>query len=159
MEKDVQGRCRLTVPYLPVVNGGLGLNAPVNASGTTTTEAIQAMPHANFWSVREHLRPATGAAAVGDIPRYYSQDDEWGWAAAGGIMSDPVLWGQYDYPMKGAPDYHMPDPEIPDYDRARQVMVYGERNGITDRMDTGDIQVGPSGRRVLAFSDGAGNEE
>ena len=159
MAKDVQGRCRLTVPYLPVANGGLGLNAPVNASGTTTTEAIQTMPHANFWSVREHLRPATGAVAAGDIPRYYSQDDEWCRAAAGGIMSDPVLWGQYDYPMKGAPDYHMPDPEIPDYDRARQVMVYGERNGITRRMDTGDIQVGPSDRRVIAFSDGVEHEE
>lgn len=159
MQRNVQGVRRLAVPYLPVANGGLGLNAPVNASGTTTTEAIQTMPHANFWSVREHLRPATGAAAVGDIPRYYSQDDEWCRAAAGGIMSDPVLWGQYDYPMKGAPDYHMPDPEIPDYDRARQVMVYGERNGITRRMDTGDIQVGPSDRRVIAFSDGVEHEE
>ena len=158
MRKDANGECPLMFPYLPVDDGGLGLNAPVNKAGTSTAESIASMPHANFWSVREFLRPATGAANVGDIPRYYKDHGEWTWGETGGIMSDAVLWGQYDYPHKGNPEYHIPDTDIPDADLSKRSMVYARRNGTTQLMDTGDIQVGPHENTVLAVSYGAGRE-
>jgi len=158
MRKDANGECPLMFPYLPVADGGLGLNAPVNKAGTSTAESIASMPHANFWSVREFLRPATGAANVGDIPRYYKDHGEWTWGETGGIMSDAVLWGQYDYPHKGNPEYHIPDTDIPDADLSKRSMVYARRNDTTHLMDTGDIQVGPHENTVLAVSYGAGRE-
>ena len=153
------GERRLMVPYLPEDEGGIGLNAPVNKYGTNTLDDIKAMPHANFWSVREHLRPATGAVACGDIPRYYKENDEWVWGDTGGIMSDAVLWGQYDYPTKGGPDYHLPDTEIPDADLRTRILIYAKKNNGVDPavMDTGDVQVG-SGPKVISVSYGSNSE-
>lgn len=151
-------RRRLMVPYLPVSEGGLGLNAPVHKDGTVTTEEIKAMPHANFWNVRQHLRPATGATPVGDIRKYDKVGDEWEWGETGGIMSDAVLWGQYDYPRKGGPDYHLPDTVIPDADLTTRRLIYAKRNATTRVMDTGDIQIGPDTGKVFSVSYGTGNE-
>jgi len=156
MSKDEYGECRLMVPYLPVEFGGLGLNAPVNKRGTATTAGIESMPHANFWNVREHLRPATGATPCGDIPRYYKDGTEWKWADNGGIMSDAVLWGQYDYPRKGVPDYRLPDTVVPDADLSSRVLIYGKRNEESGIIDTGDIQVGSDTGTVIAVSLGTG---
>lgn len=148
----------LMVPYLPVSDGGLGLNAPANRNGTSTADAITNMPHANFWSVRDGLRPVTGATPFGDIPRYYKEDGVWKWGHAGGIMADAVLWGQYDYPAKGGAEYHLPDPDIPAADTSVQRLIYAKRNTYTRVMNTGDIQVGPNASKVFGISGGNGNE-
>jgi len=148
----------LMVPYLPASEGGLGLNAPVNKFGTNTLDIIKGMPHANFWSVREYLRPATGAITFGDIPNYYKDGDKWTWGDAGGIMSDSTLWGQFDYPMKGDPEYHIPDTDMPDADLTKRALIYGKRNVSTGIMDTGDVQVGPHEDTIISVSYGTGRE-
>jgi hypothetical protein len=63
-------------------------------------------------------------------------------------MSDPALWGQFEYPERGMVDYHLPDPEDPGDDRAIRRLVYAEGGG------TGDIQVGP--RTTVVTKVGAG---
>jgi hypothetical protein len=156
--KVTLGEKMLMIPYLPASEGGLGLNAPINRLGTNTPESIRSMPHANFWSVREYIRPAMGATTFGDIPRYYKDGDEWKWDYTGGIMSDSVLWGQYDYPMKGDPEYHIPDTDIPDADLSKRALIYGQRNLSTGIIDTGDIQVGSDEGSIISVSYGTGRE-
>lgn len=134
-------RNRLSLPYLPVSEGGLGLNAPLNKYGEPTT-GYQDIAHANFWSVRPHLRPATGAVPVGDIPHYYRDDEMYkNYEEADGLMSDAVLWGQYDYPEKNMREYHLPDPIYPDADLAETHLAYAARN-IAGVVGTGHIQLG-----------------
>lgn len=136
-------RNRLALSYKPVSEGGLGLNAPLDRNGYGVVTDYEKLVHANFWSVRPHLRPATGAVAVGDIPHYYRDDDMYKqYEPSGGIMADSVLWGQYDYPEKNEVEYHLPDTEYPDVDRAVNYLVYAKRNGTTNLMDTGNIQLG-----------------
>ena len=151
---------KIMTPYLPVDEGGLGLNAPADMKGNATPEAIREMPHANFWNVREGLRPATGASAFTDIPNYYKEDDMWKWGETGGIMSDAVLWGQFDYPAKDEIEYHIPDTDIPDADLSKRILIYAQRNTAsgTPLMDTGNIQVGPHTDTVVAVSYGSGRE-
>ena len=80
---------RIAVPYLPVDEGGLGLSKPELATGD--------LPHANFWSVRKNLRPATGGAPC--------------------ERSNDILWGMYNYPKKVSgqvvPKYQYPDRTSP----------------------------------------------
>jgi hypothetical protein len=99
-----------------------------------------------------------GATTFGDIPRYYKDGDEWKWDYTGGIMSDSVLWGQYDYPMKGDPEYHIPDTDIPDADLSKRALIYGQRNLSTGIIDTGDIQVGSDEGSIISVSYGTGRE-
>lgn len=153
-----RGERRLMVPYLPASDGGLGLNAPVTKRGTNTIQDIRTMPHANFWNVREHLRPATGATPRGDIPAYNKEGGVWTWEDTGGIMSDAVLWGQYDYPTKDGVDYHIPDTDLPDADLRTRTLIYGRRNTMTGLIDTGDIQAGSDTGTVLAAVDGEPGE-
>lgn len=102
------GKNRLSEPDLPVADGGLGLGIPKDKLGTPSA-ALDGL-HANFWSVRKHLRPATGALPGTDIPRYATGDGTtWSWFDNGGAMSDAVLWGEYDYPRKYQVEYYRPD--------------------------------------------------
>lgn len=101
---------RFQRPYMPVADGGLGLNAPCDVNGNSADNAVlPTMPHANFWSVRKHLRPAVSVVDGSDIPAFaFGQDGERKRARSGGTMGDPVLWGQFDFPKKGIPEYVVP---------------------------------------------------
>ena len=105
---------RFARPYLPVSEGGLGLNAPCDVNGKTAPVAeLAAMPHANFWSVRKHLRPAVSVMDGTDIPGFRLEQgaDDKDYAVlsrAGGTMGDAVLWGQFDFPKKGKPECIIP---------------------------------------------------
>lgn len=111
------GKNRLSEPDLPVADGGLGLGIPKDKLGTPSA-ALDGL-HANFWSVRKHLRPATGALPGTDIPRYATgYGTTWFWLDNGGAMSDAVLWGEYDYPRKYPVEYYRPDPTDPASDLA-----------------------------------------
>ena len=101
---------RFERPYMPVANGGLGLNAPCDVNGNSADAALlPSMPHANFWSVRKHLRPAVSVMDGTDIPAFaFGQEGERKRARKGGTMGDPVLWGQFDFPKKGIPEYVVP---------------------------------------------------
>ena len=160
MGMDLSGR-RLATPYNPVVSAGggktgIGLSAPVNRFGDRAEGNGQdGVPHANFWSVYEHIRPAVGVVPGSDIPKYcMGGDGSKHYYHSGGIMSDAVLWGQYDYPEKRKVAYHLPDTRNPDEDLGKQRLVYAARNPETGMIETGDISVGRAGRSVLAFSDG-----
>ena len=105
---------RFARPYLPVSDGGLGLNAPCDVNGKTApVSELAAMPHANFWSVRKHLRPAVSVMDGTDIPGFRLEQgaDDKDYAVlsrAGGTMGDAVLWGQFDFPKKDEPVYIIP---------------------------------------------------
>ena len=145
---------RIAYPYKSVADGGLGLSAPLDKDGSRETGSYAAnQEHANFWSVRAHLRPATGAISYGDIPSY--SDGNYG--ESGGVVSDSTLWGQFSYPAKGVTEYHLPDTVYPDADLTQRHIVYAIPNefGV---MGTGDIQVGTAANRVLSASYGANRE-
>ena len=60
---------RFERPYLSISDGGLGLSAPSNVTGDPMTgEALDDAIHANFWSVRRHLRPAVSVLEGTDMP-------------------------------------------------------------------------------------------
>lgn len=105
---------RFARPYLPVSDGGLGLNAPCDVNGKAAPVAeLAAMPHANFWSVRKHLRPAVSVMDGTDIPGFRLEPgvDDKDYAVlsrAGGTMGDAVLWGQFDFPKKNKTVYNIP---------------------------------------------------
>lgn len=119
---DGGGHRRLATPYNPVVTsgtykGGLGLSAPLDRFGERKGFSVHtpATPHANFWSVYEHIRPAVSVIANSDIPMY--EKDGGGvkrYYPAGGIMSDSVLWGQFEYPEKRESGYRLPDTVHPE---------------------------------------------
>ena len=153
-ERD--GSSRIMKPFDSVVDNGLGLSAPKDRSGTT--DGMLDGQSANFWSVRENLRPATGALPGTDIPSYQknSSTGEWEHGHTDGIMSDAVLWGQYDYPTKREIEFHLPDVETPDADLTKRRLIYAIPNPNTGEMYTGDIQVGPS-ETVISISNGSGH--
>ena len=160
MGSDLRHR-RLATPYNPVFsmsNGktGLGLSAPLDKYGDRGGFVGQDfIPHANFWSVYEHIRPAVSVIPKSDIPKYYKDSNGVKhYEDRNGIMSDAVLWGQYEYPEKRKTEYHLPDTQIPDADLTIRRLVYAQRNNTTGVMDTGDIQVGSSATTVLAYSNG-----
>lgn len=109
------GVSRLMTPFMPVNDGGIGLNTPKDRAGTSGYVS-ESEPHCNFWSVRTNLRPAVGALPGTDIPRYSKDGTSWVHSASGGIMADPVLWGQYDYPRKREVEYHLPSVADPETD-------------------------------------------
>jgi hypothetical protein len=102
---------RFARPYLPVEDGGLGLNAPCGANGESAPVADLAnMPHANFWSVRKHLRPAVSVLDGSDIPGFRVDGNGARiMSRTGGTMGDAVLWGQFDFPVKGTTEYRIPE--------------------------------------------------
>ena len=97
---------RFEKPYMAVQDGGIGLSAPVNANGEPMVYGLENAVHANFWSVRKHLRPAVSVLAGTDIPGYDSS--EHAYSRTGGTMGDSVLWGQFAFPKKGQVSYVVP---------------------------------------------------
>ena len=126
---------RLARPYLPVSDGGLGLNAPCDVNGETApADELAAMPHANFWSVRKHLRPAVSVMDGTDIPGFRLERGADGkdyavLSRTGGTMGDAVLWGQFDFPKKGRTVYSIP----PDsFDGDKLILSTGEYVSMSD---------------------------
>lgn len=96
---------------MSVENGGLGLSAPIDVNGNRPDDGVVTdMPHANFWSVRTHLRPATSIVAGSDIPGFGYVNGAITMGRSGGVSGDAVLWGQYSFPKKGITEYKTPDP-------------------------------------------------
>ena len=148
---------RLAMAFMPTDNMGLGLSAPKDKYGNPRNEKDDAEV-ANFWTVHANYRPAVGALANSDIPRYYK--DSLGtkhYEDTDGIASDAVLWGQYDYPEKRKIDYHLPDTVIPDADLTTRVLIYAKPNTVSGEVDTGDIKVG-NGPKVISVSYGSNAE-
>ena len=148
---------RLAMAFMPTDNMGLGLSAPKDKYGNPRNEKDDAEV-ANFWTVHTNYRPAVGALANSDIPRYYK--DSLGnkhYEDTDGIVSDAVLWGQYDYPEKRKIDYHLPDTVIPDADLTTRVLIYAKPNTVSGEVDTGDIKVG-NGPKVISVSYGSNAE-
>lgn len=145
---------RIAYPYKSVADGGLGLSAPLDKDGSRETGSYaENQEHANFWSVRAHLRPATGAISYGDIPSY--SDGTYG--ESGGVVSDSTLWGQFSYPAKGVTEYHLPDTVSPDADLTVRHMVYALPNEFGVVM-AGDLVVGGVNDTVISASYGEGRE-
>jgi hypothetical protein len=111
---------RLWRPYLPVAEGGMGLNAPCDVNGNTVSDSkLVDMPHVNFWSVRKHLRPAVSAMDGTDIPGVgyeIGEDEQYHifHTRSGGTMGDSVLWGQFDFPKKNKLDANEVEYNIPE---------------------------------------------
>ena len=163
---EVMSGGRLTKPWRAVDDTdspGLGLYAPADKTGGKTAagaETEDGIVHANFWSVRNHLRPATGVLTGTDVPATWYESDTRMDADDNGIMSDPVLWGQFDYPVKGQIIYHLPSTEDPEADMSSIRLIYAKPNEETGEMDTGDILIGESGRKLAAaFGNEATPEE
>lgn len=163
---EVMSGGRLTKPWRAVDDTdspGLGLYAPADKTGGKTAagaETEDGIVHANFWSVRNHLRPATGVLTGTDVPATWYEGDTRMDADDNGIMSDPVLWGQFDYPVKGQIIYHLPSTEDPEADMSSIRLIYAKPNADTGEMDTGDILIGESGRKLAAaFGNEATPEE
>ncbi len=101
---------RFERPYLSIPDGGLGLSAPSNVTGDPMTgEALADAIHANFWSVRRHLRPAVSVLEGTDIPAFDATGGAY--ARSGGTMGDSLLWGQFAFPKKGMTSYIIPSLE------------------------------------------------
>ena len=133
LESSTVSLSRLSRPYMPVSDGGLGLNAPCDVNGNTlSTESLAAMPHANFWSVRKHLRPAVSALDGSDIPGVrFMQDDTMVRSRAGGTMGDAVLWGQFAFPRKDGTEYVIPPNKFDDVGD-KLVLSTGEYLSLSD---------------------------
>lgn len=150
---EVMSGGRLAKPWRSVDDAetpGIGLYAPADKTGGKTAAGAETeddIVHANFWSVRNHLRPATGVLTGTDVPATWYEDGERMDADSNGIMADPVLWGQFDYPVKGQVIYHLPSTEVPDADMTSVRLVYVNPNG-----DTGDLVSGSSNTRLTVAS-------
>ena len=119
---------RLARPYMSVAGGGLGLSAPIDVNGSRPSdEAVTGMTHANFWSVRTHLRPAVSAMEGTDIPGFGYVNDARVMDRTGGVMGDAVLWGQYSFPKKGIIEYGIPDAQQGEDDSwVKLIYSYGD---------------------------------
>ena len=104
------GLPRFEKPYLSIEDGGLGLSAPCTVNGESADgEVLTNEIHANFWSVRKHLRPAVTVLDGTDIPGFgYDSNNERIMGRTGGTMGDAVLWGQFEFPRKGKVEYEIP---------------------------------------------------
>jgi hypothetical protein len=123
---------RLYRPYMPVSEGGLGLNAPCTVNGDSAqVSSLTSMPHANFWSVRKHLRPAVSVLDGSDIPGVRFDESGKVLSDNGGTMGDPVLWGQFDFPVKGRTEYTVP-PAVFDEQSDKLILSTGEYLAMDD---------------------------
>jgi len=106
---------RLERPYLDLDDGGIGLYPPANATGGHKSETDDGV-HANFWSVRKFIRPAVSVLPGTDIPTYTGRDN--------GVISDPTLFDQFDFPARGEKVYIIPSETDPEDDSAMQILLY-----------------------------------
>lgn len=128
---------KLEEPWLPHVDGfgsgGIDLYPPANVDGGYET-ATDAGVHANFWSVREFIRPATSILPGTHIPKYEDPDtyDSTVDYRKGGLEADPTLYRMFDFPKAGVTEYHLPNQTDPSEDMTKNYLIYhgieGNRN-------------------------------
>lgn len=118
------GMHRLSIPESTYEHGGINLYPPsdVNGGAPSVTPALVAAP----WQIRWDARPAVSCLGVADVPSVTSR--------TGGSMSDPTLWGQFDYPVKNTENYTIPDPEDPDENILSPVLV----NEVPENLSSAD---------------------
>ena len=119
---------RLRKPYMPVSDGGIGLNIPCNVNGeyNTGVNYMSKVEHANIWSVRKYIRPATGALGkqgVIDIPGLEGYDD--------GSIGSPGLYNMFDWPTRNITRYALPDQHSPTDDRTSPTLMWALPGGET----------------------------
>lgn len=141
---------RLQKPYLPIENGGLEVYPPSNANGEYS-EATDDGIHANFWSVRQFLRPAVSVLAGTDIPGVDTR--------TGGTASDATLYGMFDFPVKGEVRYKLPSTADPTADMAKTRLVYQEGNDEENFDSLLHRTDGETGIVVFGISDEDANED
>ena len=119
---------RLRKPYASVEKGGIGLNIPCNVNGehNDSVEQHVKVEHANIWSVRKYIRPATGALGkqgVIDIPGLEGYDD--------GSIGSPGLYNMFDWPARNVTRYALPDQHSPTEDRTSPTLMWALPGGET----------------------------
>lgn len=119
---------RLRKPYMPVSDGGIGLNIPCNVNGeyNAGVNYMSKVEHANIWSVRKYIRPATGALGkqgVIDIPGLEGYDD--------GSIGSPGLYNMFDWPARNVTRYALPDQHSPTDDRTSPTLMWALPGGET----------------------------
>jgi len=122
---------RLEKPYLPLNQGGLGLYPPANVNGGYSPNTNDGV-HANFWSVRQFVRPAVSVLPGTDVPRHEEKPEEGQLpmpTRKGGFISDPTLYGEFDFPTAGKVEYKIPSTTNPDDDMAKTYLLYHQREG------------------------------
>ena len=109
------------------VHGDTNYVADVEHSHVEDTTDI----HANFWSVREFIRPASSILMGSDVPKYEDPDtyDATTDYRKGGLESDPTLYRMFDYPKAGTTEYHLPNPSDPSEDMIHNYLLY---HGLPD---------------------------
>lgn len=112
--------------------GGISLYPPANIDGGHEP-ATDAGVHANFWSVREFLRPATSILPGTHIPKYedpdtYDENETYHYRQ-GGLESDPTLYRMFDFPKAGVTQYHLPRPSEPSDDMSNTYLMYRGLSG------------------------------
>lgn len=124
---------KLEEPWRPYMEGGINLYPPANVDGGHEA-ATDAGVHANFWSVREYIRPATSILPGTHIPKYEDPDtyDSTVDYRKGGLEADPTLYRMFDFPKSGVTEYHLPNPTDPSEDMTHNYLIYhgieGDRN-------------------------------
>ena len=121
---------RLRKPYASVKEGGIGLNIPCNVNGehndVIEKSNYSKVEHANIWSVRKYIRPATGALGkqgVIDIPGLEGYDD--------GSIGSPGLYNMFDWPARNVTRYALPDQHSPTDDRTSPTLMWALPGGET----------------------------
>lgn len=121
---------RLRKPYASVKEGGIGLNIPCNVNGEHNDDIekyeYSKVEHANIWSVRKYIRPATGALGkqgVIDIPGLEGYDD--------GSIGSPGLYNMFDWPARNVTRYALPDQHSPTDDRTSPTLMWALPGGET----------------------------
>lgn len=117
---------KLEMPWKPYNGGGIDLYPPANVNGEYKSETNGGV-HANFWSVREYVRPATSILSGTDVPKYEDPDTynpSQPNYRSGGLESDPTLYSMFDFPKSGRVIYHLPSINDPSTDRAFNYILY-----------------------------------
>ena len=129
---------------------GISLYAPMDVHGDTNYVADAEHSHvedttdihANFWSVREFIRPASSILMGSDVPKYEDPDtyDATTDYRKGGLESDPTLYRMFDYPKAGKTEYHLPNPSDPSEDMIHNYLLYHGLPGNDNRNKEGVFQ-------------------
>lgn len=144
---------KLEEPWIPYEDGGISLYPPADVDGGHKNETDSGV-HANFWSVRKFVRPATSMLDGCDIPRYEDPDnyDETVDYRSGGLDADPTLYRMFDFPKAGKVEYHLPSQIDPSIDMALNYLYYRStpaeigsgmaKQGVIKSDDTQNIWLG-----------------
>lgn len=127
---------KLVNAWKPRAAGGINLYPPGNVDGGHEA-ATDTGVHANFWSVREYVRPATSILEGTHIPKYEDPDTYNPSAHVnyrqGGLESDPTLYRMFDFPKAGVTQYMLPNPIDPSMNMSNKYLIYHGIEGDRDK--------------------------